>query len=155
MEVRLETGSLLRNEAVNLNHLLSEYVEIHNRIFYESATFKSFFKRVDFEELYQLTLELNNNFESYKKKLIEVRDILESSAPKDHKKYFNQFVTYFTKLLFTVQCLKERQYLLYRKSEGEKINLKEYQEKERLYKESTIEYIAEGEKLNKSKYLIY
>ena len=131
-------GELIKTYALKANELLSSYVHLHNKILQASGTLKSF-KHIDFEQLYNDSAILlnqsnffNNELNAYKSKSFE-------KLSEDHKIYLNQLLAFTSKLNIMLQILEKRQFLLYKKSQGEGYNWNEYSSIEQQCKDSTEE----------------
>lgn len=146
---------LLKEQAMEINELLSIYIKVHDSIFKKSATFLSLFKRVDFEDIYKQTENLLSLFNQKRQELVNLKSNFNETMPQEYRQYFKQLFTFFERLYETVALLKDRQYQLLLKSKGEKYSFKEYMKIEDKYKKSVEIYMAEGQKLNSINYLVF
>ncbi len=146
---------LLKEQALEINELLSLYIKVHDSIFKKSATFRSLFKRVDFNDIYNQTENLLSHFNQKRQELVNIKSNFYETMSEEYRQYFQQLFTFFERLYETVVLLKDRQYQLLLKSKGEKYSFKEYMEIEDKYKKSVEIYMAEGQKLNSINYLVF
>jgi len=97
----------LRDEAWEVNDLLSEYIEVHERVIKEAASFQSLFKKVDFEKLfndsYGIFLMINEHYEH----LLELKQEIFTQLTPDQKKYLNLLIEYVNALLNTTKFLSD------------------------------------------------
>lgn len=146
----------LINLATKVHIGLTNYINVHNLIFKESATFKSlikniFGKGISGEELLNysenLLPEWNEIFEELEKyKREEYLNLNESE-----KKYFNTLFSYSKSLKETINLLIKRQIFLYQKSINNYKAITSYGNYDELHKEyelSISKYRTIGEKLN-------
>lgn len=146
----------LINLAKRVNIWLMNYINVHNLIFKESATFKSlikniFGKGISEEQLLNysenLLPELNEIFEKLEKyKADEYLNLNENE-----KKFFNTLYSYSESLKETINLLVKRQIFLYQKSINNYRDVTSYVNYDGLHKEyelSISNYRKVGEKLN-------
>lgn len=146
----------LINLAKTVNIGLTNYINVHNLIFKESATFKSlikniFGKGISAEQLLNysenLLPEWNEIFEKLEKyKADEYLNLNESE-----KKIFNTLFCYSESLKKTINLLIKRQIFLYQKSINNYSDITSYGNYDELHKEyelSILKYRKIGEKLN-------
>ena len=141
-------GELLKTYALRANELLSSYAHLHDKILKVSGTFISIFKRINFEQLYNDSTILLDQFNSFNDELNAYNSKSFDEISKDQKIYLNQLLAFISKLNITLQILEKRQFLLYKKSQGENYNWNEYSSVEQQYKDSIEEYMEEGKRLN-------
>lgn len=146
---------LLQNQANDIHDLLSIYIKVHDEIFKKSSTFLSLFRRVDFQDIYNQTESLLSHFNHKRIELYNLKSNFNESVPQEYRQYFQQLVAFFERLYETVVLLKDRQYQLLLKSNGEKYSFKEFMDIENKHKESVDMYMEEGQKLNSINYLIF
>ena len=143
---------LLKIYALRANGLLTSYLRLHDEIPKVSGTFKSLFKRINFEQLYYDSVVLLNQSNSFNNELSAYNSKSFDKLSEDQKIYINQLLAFAGKLNITLQILEKRQFLLYTKSQGEDFNWNEYYSIEQQYKDSTEEYMEEymdeGKRLN-------
>ena len=132
--IKMNMKELLKEQATEIHELLSIYIKVHDSIFKKSATFLSLFKRVDFNDIYNQTENLQLLFNKKRNELINLKSNFDESVPTEYRQYFQQVFTFFERLFETVVLLKDRQYQLLLKSKGEKYSFKEYMEIENKYK---------------------
>ena len=135
---------LLKIYALRANGLLASYLRLHDKILKVSGTFKSIFKRINFEQLYSDSTILLNQSNSFNNELNVYNSKSFAKLSEDQKIYINQLLAFTNKLNITLQILEKRQLLLYTKSLGEDYNLNESSSIEQQYKDSIKEYMAEG-----------
>ncbi len=136
--------------ALRSNELLTSYISLHDstvRVTGLISLLKSIFKSTDFEQLHNDSAILLNQSNSLNNELNAYRSTSFGNLSEDQKIYINQLLAFTGKLDITLQFLKERQLLLYRKSQGERRRRKEYSSIERKYKYSIEEYMEEGKRL--------
>lgn len=146
----------LINLAKTVNIGLTNYINVHNLIFKESATFKSlikniFGKGISGEQLLNysehLLPEWNDIFEKLEKyKADEYLNLNESE-----KIFFNTLFSYSESLKETINLLIKRQIFLYQKSINNYSDVTSYGNYDELRKEyelSISKYRKLGEKLN-------
>lgn len=94
-------------------------------------------------------------FELKKEEIFLFQKESESYLNGIEKKYLDQLISFFGKLLSSVNFLVNKQQLLYKKSKRGKVSWKEYNNAESQYKKSIDEYLIEGKKLNNLNSLIF
>jgi hypothetical protein len=135
---------LLKIYALRANGLLASYLRLHEKILKVSGTFKSIFKRINFEQLYSDSAILLDQSNSFNNELNAYNSKSFDKLSEDQKIYINQLLAFTGKLNITLQILEKRQLLLYTKSLGEDYNRNEYSSIEQQYKDSIGEYMDEG-----------
>lgn len=135
---------LLKIYALRANGLLASYLRLHDKILKVSGTFKSIFKRINFEQLYSDSAILLDQSNSFNNELNAYNSKSFDKLSEDQKIYINQLLAFTGKLNITLQILEKRQLLLYTKSLGEDYNRNEYSSIEQQYKDSIGEYMDEG-----------
>lgn len=149
-------GELLKTYALRANELLSSYVHLHDKIIKVSGTFRSIFKRIDFEQLHNDSAILLNQSISFSSELLNANKSKSfDNLSEDHRIYLGQLIKFIRKLNITLQILEKRQLLLYKKSQGEDYNWNEYSSVEQQYKDSIEEYMVEGKRLNELNHLVF
>lgn len=146
----------LINLAKTVNIGLTNYINVHNLIFKESATFKSlikniFGKGISGEQLLNysenLLPEWNEIFEKLEK--YKVDEYL--NLNENEKNFFNTLFSYSESLKKTINLLIKRQIFLYQKSINNYSDITSYGNYDELHKEyelSILKYRKIGEKLN-------
>lgn len=153
--LKMDIQTTLQNKAIELNSLLSDYILLHDRIFKQSATFRSLFKKIDFKSMYIASSMLVEKFSTFKDELIAAQHLCNDKTPNEYKVYLKQLILFFKSLFRTILILKKRQYLLFQKSEGRKVNWDQYKNLENEYQNAIKKYMAEGEILNSLKDIIF
>ncbi len=151
----MNNTEILKKLSFEVNDLLTEYIQLHDKILKEGGTFLSLFKKVDFEKMLNDCYEILKKFELKKEEIFSFKKENGNYLNDIEKKYLDQLISFFDKLLFTVNFLINKQQLLYKKSKKEKISWKEYNNAENQYKKSIDEYLIEGQKLNNLNPLIF
>lgn len=151
----MNTTEILKKHSFEVNDLLSEYIQLHNRILKKGGTFISLFKKVDFEKMLNDCHEILKKFEIKREEILSFKKENGDDLNDNEKKYLNQLMSFFDKLLLTINFLVNKQQLLYKKSKKEKIGWKEYNNAESQYKKSIDDYLMEGQKLNNLNSLIF
>lgn len=153
----------IKNLAWDINDGLSEYIDIHDRIIKEAASFKSFLKNifsrpVPMSQLLKEAESLMPMWGIILKKISKFYDESYSLIDENEKHYFDILYKYAKSLNQTVVVLVERQILLSERSRGGKnnsVNWKAYQEAENKYESTIQKYKELGEDLNNLNYLIF
>ena len=153
----------IKNLAFMVNDGLTAYITIHDKIFKEAATFKSFLKNIfgravpmsellkDAENLIPIWHNIIENI------LLFGRDSY-SSMNKDERRYFEILNQYAKAVSETVVALVGRQELLNDRSKGghnNPVNWNVYQDAERTYQSSIQKYMAIGQELNNASHLVF
>ncbi len=126
----------LRIYALRAKGLLASYLRLHDKILKVSGTFKSLFKRINFEQLYSDSTILLTQSNFFNNELNAYNSRSFDKLSEDQKIYINQLLAFTSKLNITLQILEKRQLLLYTKSLGEDFNWNEYYSIEQQYKDS-------------------
>ena len=142
----------LINQAFQIEALLKRYIDIHNRRLKSAGTFTSLFRKVNFEEIYRETEELQGSFREKMGEIFVMR--------KDFSKYtllqqnfFDTLNAYFSALFEAVEMLYQitkRQYDLSQGLGKTKLTLLENLNLERKYQEKERAYYALGGRLNET-----
>lgn len=147
----------IRRLALAVSSSLNEYVEVHNKIFQKSATFKSVVKNLfgrgtsmsqlldDSERLVPLWAAIHEDLEAFR------RTSYLSLVP-DQRSYFDLLSRYAMAIKETVLALVERQQLL---NDGGRLTWELFQEKERLYTSAVAQYVLIGQELNAAAPIIF
>ena len=146
---------ILKDQAIEVEELLNIYINIHNYIFKKAATFISLFKKVDFQYLYDQTVNLLLVFDTKKIDLNNLKITFNDNISYKYQQYFNQLCLFFECLYNTVVLLKERQHQLLLKSKGNYYNFQDFMNLQNKYKSSINTYMNEGFNLNKINYIVF
>jgi hypothetical protein len=153
----------IKNLALTVNGGLSAYIAVHNAIFEEAATVKSFLKNLsgravpmskllkDSEALVPLWDGLTARIEDFKSSEYH-------SLSPDERDFFDVLSRYVDALRNTVAALVDRQHLMNEGAKGGReipMSWSAYQEKEALYQQAIKEYMAIGEELNAARPVVF
>ena len=153
----------IKNLAFTVNDGLTAYIKIHDKIFKEAATFRSFLKNIfgravpmsqllhDAETLIPIWSGINEKIASFG------RDAY-SSMNEDERYYLEILNRYAQAVNEVVVALVERQKLLNDRSKGghnNPANWNVYQDAERTYQSAIHKYMAIGQELNNASHLIF
>lgn len=156
-----------REEIKNLAHLVNDgltaYIIIHDKIFKEAATFKSFLKNifgraVPMSQLLQDTETLIPLLNNITEKIASFGRDVNSLIDEDERYYFEILSRYAKAVNETVNILVERQRLLNERSKGgpgNPVNWNVYQGVERTYQSAIKNYMAIGQELNNASHLVF
>jgi hypothetical protein len=113
----------IKDLAQTVNDGLTVYIAIHNAIFREAATFKSFLKNlfgwgVPMSKLHAESEELLPLWDTIHQKMEVFRQSAYSSLSKDEKHYFDILSRYVDAIRKTVTALIDRQRLMNEGSKG-------------------------------------
>ncbi|MGB8951372.1 MAG: hypothetical protein WCC06_01710 [Candidatus Aminicenantales bacterium] len=153
----------IKDLAMTVNGGLTVYIAIHNAIFRDAATFKSFLKNffgwgVPMSKLLEDSEGLLPLWDTIHQKMEVFRQSAYSSLSKDEKHYFDILSRYVDAVRKTVTALIDRQRLLNEGSKGGSRNpmtWEAFQQKERSYQMAVQEYIAIGQELNDAAPIIF
>lgn len=152
----MDNNTALKNEAIRINNLQTEYIEIHNSIIKDAGSFSSFLKNlfspIDYEDMYDRTKILMERLDEEKHNLNDIS--LDRDLTPTQRKYLNQLSNFYMFLCKTVFLLKERQHKLFLKSTGKNFSFREFSEIEKEYSKTAEACRQQGEKLNGLNYLI-
>ncbi|MEA3369528.1 MAG: hypothetical protein U9Q24_04175 [Candidatus Ratteibacteria bacterium] len=151
----MNNTEILKKLSFEVNDLLSEYIQLHDKILKKGGIFISLFKKVDFEKILNDCHEILRKFEIKRKGMLSFKKENGDNLDDNEKKYLNQLISFFDKLLVTINFLLNKQQLLYKKSQKEKIGWEEYNNAENQYKKSIDDYLMEGRKLNNLNSLVF
>jgi hypothetical protein len=153
----------IRQLALTVGRGSTAYVEVHDAIFREAASFKSVVKNLfgrgvpmsrllaDSEQLLPLWSRIQGDMEAF-------RHASYSSLGEDERTHFNLLSCYANAVTKTVTVLVDRQRLLNEGSRGGANNpmtWKAFQEKESLYKAAVAEYVAVGQELDEAAHIVF
>jgi hypothetical protein len=147
----MNNTQVLKEAAIKVNNLLSEYVETHNKILKRTATFRSIFSRINYKELYDETKTLLSKFISTNEEICEQKTELYNDLTDDEREFLNCLVEYINVLRNTVNILSTKTGLQLNRREN-KISFKEYKNEYRIfekkYNDHINDYMKIGERLN-------
>lgn len=140
--------SSLNAIARNLNDSLTDYTNIHDKIFKKSLR-KSIpipflFKAINFQELEQQLQAIHIDLSIYKTQVDDIRQTGSEDASK-----CNTFIEYVEKLMYAVQLLQGITHNLWLKSEGDnsyKVN--DHTELIKRYEKAVDAYYSLGDSMN-------
>ncbi|MFA5093470.1 MAG: hypothetical protein WC543_05995 [Candidatus Omnitrophota bacterium] len=140
----------LKSCALEINNLLNKYVELHNKVLKEAGTFRSVFRKVDFQGLYNEAKILSNDFMSKEIEIRELGNEINNSLTSLQKEFFDCTLGYFEALLKTVDLLFRKIELLYNRSQNkETLSWNNFNRISKEYNESINGYLEFGTNLNK------
>ena len=153
----------IKDLAMTVNGGLTVYVAIHNAIFRDAATFKSFLKNLfgrgaPMSKLLEDSEGLMPLWDTIHQKMEVFRQSNYSFLSKDEKHYFDILSRYVDAVRRTIAALVDRQRLLNEGSKGESRNPMTwgaFQQKEGSYQIAVQKYMAIGQELNDSSYIIF
>lgn len=153
----------IENIAIEVNAGLTIYIAVHNKIFNEAATFRSFIKNlfsrgVPMSQLLQDVEKLIPVWNGIVEKVKSFSCNVNSSIKEDEKLYLELLARYTEALRETVSALVERQRVLNERSKGGRdnpITWDVYQQSERKYQDSIQQYQAIGQELNSVSHVIF
>ncbi len=138
-------SDILKERAIIINDILSEYVQLHDSFIKSSGSLLSIFRRIDFQKLSGDAYFLFEKLRDETKNL----DSFEPETMNSQQKEFYDCLHSYT------EALKETVYLLFvmfqaldQKAKGEKLNFKEHSENNTKYKDSINVYMLLGQELN-------
>lgn len=150
----------IKDLATTVNGGLTVYIAIHNAIFRDAATFKSFLKNLfgqgvpmsklleDSEGLLPFWDAIHQNMEVF-------RQSDYSSLSKDERYYFDILSRYVAAVRKAVAALVDRQRLMSERSKGGTMTWEAFQQKERSYQIAVQQYTAIGQELNDAAPIIF
>lgn len=156
-----------REEIQDLAHVvgrgLTAYIEVHNRIFEEAASFKSVVKNIfgrgtPMPDLLDASERLVPLWDDILERMEAFRKERHSLLTPDERYYFDLLSRHADAVARTVDALVDRQRLL---SEGSKtmkgnpLTWPAYQEKERAYKKAVEDYKELGADLNDVAHIVF
>lgn len=135
----------LKNEALIVNNLLTEYVAFHNEFLKSAGTFRSLFRKVNFDVLAGNSYSLFEKIRVEENKIKEMNGDLEGDLEKD---FFNSLMEYTGAVRETVYLLFLLVNALKNKTEGKELSFNNHMENDKKYKTSINKYMVLGDKLN-------
>lgn len=128
-------SNILKEKAITINNILSEYIKLHDSFIKSSGSLLSIFRRIDFQKL---SGEAYLLFE----KLRDERKNLDGFEPEmmnsQQKEFYDCLCSYTEALKETVYLLFVMLHSLDQKAKGEKLNFKEHSENNAKYKDSIL-----------------
>ena len=137
--------TILKKEALEINNLLTEYIEEHNNFLKSAGTFISLFKKVNFNKLAEDIYILLVKIQDEKSKLDKLRRL---SGSEKEKQFADCLFLYSEALTETVTLLFNMAHALKEKAKGNKLSFQQHMENDKKYKESIKVYQKYGEELN-------
>lgn len=138
-------SNILKEKAITINNILSEYIQIHDSFIKSSNSILSIFRRIDFQKLSGEAYLLFEKLRDKRKGL----DIFKSETMNSQQKaFYNCLFSYTEALKETVYLLFIMLHALAEKAKGEKLNFKEHSENNAKYKDSINVYMSRGQELN-------
>jgi len=146
-----------------VNDGLTAYITIHDKIFKEAATFKSFLRNifgsaVPMSQLLRDAETLIPLWNGITEKIVLFGREASSSMDEDERCYFEILNRYAQAVNETVIALVERQRFLNERSKGghdNPVNWKIYQDTEKTYQSAIQKYMAIGQELNNAGHLVF
>jgi len=153
----------MKELALAVNDALSVYISVHDAIFQEAATVKSFFKnllgrRVPMSGLLEESEDLVPLWDAIRQKMVDFRRSSYSFLSADEQSYFDILSRYVEAVCDTVRALVDRQRLLSQGSMGGPPNpmtLEPLQQKQRIYEQSILRYMETGQELTAAGPIIF
>lgn len=142
---------------------LNNYIQVHNKIYKNSATFFSLMKDlfgfvVPMSDLLLWSEALIPEWESIQLKLENFKSVSYTNLSQDEQKYIDLLSQFVNALQLTVISLVERQRLMERGSRSfmkNRISWRDFKEKDNAYKNSIIAYTVIGYHLNESDRIVF
>lgn len=153
----------IKNIAYLANDGLTAYITIHDKIFKEAATLRSFIKNifgraVPMSQLLRDGETLIPLWNGITEKIASFGRDANSSLDEDERYYFEILSRYAQTVNDTVVVLVERQRLLNERSKGghdNPVNWNVYQVAERIYQSAIQKYMKIGQELNNAGHLVF
>lgn len=153
----------IRQPALVIGQGLTQYIEIHDKIFQNAATFKSVVKNlfgrgVPMSRLLQESERLVPMWAAINEQLELFRRTPYSVLTPEERSYCELLLSYASALTVTVRALVDRQRLLNEGSVGGQNNpmtWELFREKERVYESAVAEYQMIGRDLNAAAPLVF
>lgn len=147
----------LEKQALEVNNLLSEYVEVHNLRLKKGGTYSSFLKnlfinkKVGFAKIYSSAKSVFDKLENKHRELLSIKDAYYDSFHTEEKQFFDCLIKYEEALTICASklCyLTKAQYLLSTSKQEHNLTWAENQKLENDYQESIKTYVFIGDELN-------
>jgi len=140
----------LKSCLFEVHNLLSQYIEVHNKVLRNTGTFRSLFRKVDFPELHNDASILLKDFIYKDTEIGKLKNEIYSSLTPLQKEFFDSFSSYFGALLKTVSLLFRKIELLYNRSQNkDTLSWGDFSCISREYEESINNYLEFGKVLNR------
>lgn len=150
LEGEMNNLDKLKSYIFEVNNLLTQYIEAHNKVSKNAGTFRSLFRKVDFQKIYNDIDTLLKDFVFEDTKIGESKKEIYDSLTLLQKEFFDSFYTYFVALLNTVNLLFRKVGLLYIRSQNkDTLSWGDFSRISREYEESINNYLKFGKILNK------
>ena len=136
----MDSSSKLRELAIEVNDLLSQYIKIHNRRIKQFGTFLSLFKKKDYKGLDDEATTIYLKASGKQKEIGELKDSgFFEGLLQDQKDFFIKLAQYVDALTQTTFLLSEMVNLEYRRSQNMgDLPYKEFMNAHKEYEESRI-----------------
>ncbi len=130
----------LQELAVEVNDLLSQYIKIHNRRIKEAGTFRSLFRKIDYEGIDDEATTIYLKTSVKQKEIGELKDSrFLKDLSQDQKDFFVKLTEYVDALTQTTFLLSEMVNLEYKRSQNIiDLPYKEFMNKHKEYEENRI-----------------
>lgn len=135
----------LKDEALVVNDLLTQYVDLHNNFLKSAGTFSSLFRKVDFRKL---AGDIYFLFEKFRDEKTKLEALQKQKGNEEEMQFAECLLRYTVALTETVHLLFTMAHALQEKAEGNKLSFSEHMENDKKYKESIQVYTKYGEELN-------
>lgn len=138
-------SNILKEKAIKINNILSEYIQIHDSLIKSSNSILSIFRPIDF---HRLSGESYLLFEKIRDERKNLNGLESETMNSQQKAFYNCLCSYAEALKKTVYLLFIMLHALAEKAKGEKLNFKEHSENNAKYKDSINVYMSRGQELN-------
>ncbi len=135
----------LKQEALVVNDLLTQYVNFHNHYLKSAGTFRSLFKKVNFKSLSEDAYLLFDKLREEEERLEEMKNRVKSDK---EKKFTHCLLLYTKSLTKTVYLLFLLLHALKEKVEDNKLSFKKHMKNQKKYQKSIETYKEYGKELN-------
>lgn len=147
--------SSLISQAREIEQLLKEYVDVHDKRLQSAGTLRSLFGKVDFKKIYENIDNVKRKFEKKDLELKELRDNYYEDFSDTEIGFFDTLDNYFNALFKVVKQLHLLAYRQYETSQGflhnkRRLSWSENADLEKSYREKVKAYIELGNKLNQA-----
>ncbi len=136
----------LKNEALIVNDLLTEYICLHNLFLKSSGTFLSLFKKVNFSLLSGDAYIVFGKLQAEKDKISKLKE----NISKNNEREFAECLFLYSKALTeTANLLFLLLHALKEKADGNSLSFNEHMENNKKYKKAIDVYVVYGKELNR------
>lgn len=135
----------LKSLAIDVNNLLSEYIELQDEIVDKSKSFLNIFKPIDFGDLFKRSNEI---LMKLREKNEEERTIRDSLTDDMEKQFISCLGNYTNALIEAVEALSKKIEYLLAGSKGKSVSFFQHMRNDKLYKKAVNKYLSFGEELN-------